>query len=96
MPKFIIERDVPGASKLTEAELREASLKSLDALRTLGPEIQWIHSFITDDKIYCIYFSPDESLIVEHGRLAGLPVDRVEAVRRLVDPTNFERQAPTP
>jgi hypothetical protein len=89
MPKFIIERTVPGASKLTDAEIRDASLKSLEALRTLGPEIQWIHSFITDDKIYCIYFSPDERLIVEHGRLIGLPVDRVEAVRRMVDPSNY-------
>jgi hypothetical protein len=90
MPKFIIERNLPGAAKMTDAEIREASMKSLDALRKLGPEIQWIHSFITDDKIYCIYFSPDESLIEEHGRLAGLPVDRVEAVRRLLDPVNFQ------
>ena len=90
MPKFIIERTVAGASKLTDAEIRESSLKSLEALRKLGPEIQWIHSFITDDKIYCIYFSPDESLIVEHGRMVGLPVDRVEAVRRLVDPANYQ------
>jgi hypothetical protein len=89
MPKFIIERTVPGASKMTDVELREASLKSLEALRKLGPEIQWIHSYITDDKIYCIYYSPDETLIVEHGRMIGLPVDRVEAVRRLVDPANF-------
>lgn len=93
MPKFIIERTLPGASKLTDAEIRESSLKSLEALRTLGPEIQWIHSFITDDKIYCIYFSPDETLIFEHGRMAGLPVDRVEAVRRLVDPANFQNES---
>lgn len=90
MPKFIIERNLPGAAKMTDAEIREASMKSLDALRKLGPEIQWIHSFITDDKIYCIYFSPDETLIEEHGRLAGLPVDRVAAVRRLLDPVNFQ------
>ena len=90
MPKFVIEREMPGVSKLSEAEIREASLKSLQALRELGPEIQWIHSFITDDKIYCIYWSPDETLIREHGRIAGFPVDRVAAVRRLVDPSNFE------
>jgi hypothetical protein len=90
MPKFVIERNVPGASRMTDAELREASLKSLEALRQLGPEIQWIHSFICDDKIYCIYFSPDETLIQQHGRMIGLPVDRVEAVRRLVDPANFQ------
>jgi hypothetical protein len=93
MPKFIIERTVPGASRLTDAEVREASFKSLAALRQLGPEIQWIHSFITDDKIYCIYFSPDETLIVEHGRMVGLPVDRIEAVSRLVDPANFREEA---
>lgn len=97
MPKFIIERNLPGASKLTGAEIREASLKSLEALRRLGPEIQWIHSFITDDKIYCIYFSPDETLIEEHGRMVGLPVDRIEAVRRLVDPANFQTEgSPAP
>jgi len=90
MPKFVIEREIPGASKLSEDELREASLKSIEVLRQLGPEIQWIHSFITDDKIYCIYWAPDETLIREHGRIAGFPVDRVAAVRRLVDPANFE------
>jgi hypothetical protein len=95
MPKFIIERNLPGASRMSDAEVREASLKSLEALRKLGPEIQWLLSFITDDKIYCIYFSPDERLIREHGQLAGLPVDRVEAVRRLLDPVNYEPQ-PSP
>jgi hypothetical protein len=93
MPKFIIERNVPGASKLTDAEIREASLKSLEALRELGPEIQWIQSFICDDKIYCIYFSPDETLIREHGLMVGVPVDRIEAVRRLVDPASFQEPA---
>ena len=90
MPKFVIERNLPGASKMTDAEIRASSLKSLEALRQLGPEIQWIHSFVCDDKIYCIYFSPDERLIQQHGRLTGLPVDRVEAVRRLLDPSNFQ------
>jgi len=90
MPKFIIEREIPGASNMTEAEIREASLKSLEVLRELGPEIQWIQSFVTDDKIYCIYFAPDADLIYEHGRKGGFPVSRVEAVRRLVDPANFQ------
>lgn len=89
MPKFVIEREVPGAGRLTDAEIREASLKSLEALRQLGPEIQWIQSYVTDDKIYCIYYSPDEIGIREHARLAGIPVDRVAAVRRLLDPANF-------
>lgn len=90
MPKFVIERHVPGASRLTESELRAASMKSLDVLSELGPGIQWIHSFITDDKIYCIYYAPDESLIEEHARLAGLACDRVSAVRRLLDPANYQ------
>jgi hypothetical protein len=89
MPKFVIERHFPGASKLTDEEVRAASLRSIEALKELGSDIQWIHSFLTDDKIYCIYFAPDESLIVEHGRKAGLPVDRVSAVRRLLDPVNY-------
>jgi Nickel responsive protein SCO4226-like len=89
VPKFVIEREVPGAGSLTDAEIREASLKSLEALRQLGPEIQWIHSYVTDDKIYCIYYSPDEDAIREHGRLAGAPGGRFAAVRRLLDPANY-------
>ena len=90
MPKFVIERNVPGVSAWTDAQIKESSLKSLEALRQLGPEIQWIHSFVCDDKIYCIYFAPDETLIQRHGQLSDLPVDRVEAVRRLIDPANFQ------
>ena len=90
MPRFVIERNVPGASKMTDAQVREASLKSLEVLEQLGPGILWINSFVTDDKIYCIYFAPDEGMIREHGHLAGVPVDRVAEVRRLVDPTNYE------
>jgi hypothetical protein len=90
MPKFIIEREIENASKLTADEIREKSLRSLEVLRQLGPEIQWVQSFVTDDKIYCIYFAPNESLIWEHGRLAGARVDRVAAVRRLLDPANYQ------
>ncbi len=90
MPKFVIERNVPGASKMTEEQLREASLKSLEVLKELGPTIQWIHSFVTDDKIYCIYYAPDESLIWKHAQETGIPIDRIAAVRRLVDPSNFQ------
>jgi hypothetical protein len=92
MPKFVIEREFPGASRLSEAEIREGSLKSLEVLRKLGPEIQWLHSFVADDKIYCIYYAPDESLIREHARLTGLPVSRIEAVRRLIEPSAFGTQ----
>jgi uncharacterized protein DUF4242 len=90
MPKYVIERDVPGAGKRSEAEIREAVARSLEALKKLGPEIRWIQSWVTDDKIYCMYYAPDESLILEHARLAGARVDRVAAVRRLIDPANFE------
>jgi hypothetical protein len=90
MPKFVIEREIPGASKLTESQIREASLKSLAALKQLGPGIQWITSYVTDDKIYCIYWAPDDAAVREHAQLAGLPADRISAVRKLVDPANFE------
>ena len=90
MPKFVIEREIPGSSKLTEAQIREELLKSLEILRQLGPEIQWIQSYVTDDKIYCIYFAPDDTLILEHARRGGYPADRVSAVRRMLDPTNFQ------
>ncbi len=90
MPKFVIEREMPGASKRSEAEIREAVSKSLEALKKLGPEIRWIQSWITDDKIDCMYYAPDESMIREHARLIGARVDRVAAVRRLVDPSNIE------
>ena len=84
MPQFVIERDIPGAGRLSREELEATTRKSLEVLKDLGPEIQWIHSFVTDDKIYCIYFSPDETLIREHARRAGIPVDRVSAVRNLL------------
>jgi hypothetical protein len=90
VPKYVIEREWPGVSKMTDAELREASLRSLDVLRNLGPEIRWIHSYVTDDKLYCIYYAPDESLIREHARLLGVPVNRISAVRRLLDASDLE------
>jgi hypothetical protein len=90
MPQFVIEREIPNASQLTEADIRDTSMRSLDVLRQLGTDIQWIQSFVTNDKIYCIYYSPDEELIREHGRRSGLPVDRIAAVRRLIAPSDFE------
>jgi hypothetical protein len=89
MPKFVIERELPGAGRLSESEIREASLRSLEVLNELGPEIQWIHSYVTDDKIYCIYYAPDEAVVRDHAKRAGLPADRVSAVRKLLDPSNF-------
>jgi hypothetical protein len=89
MPKYVIERELPEAGTLSEDELREMSLSSIRALAQLGPKIQWIHSFVTDHKVYCVYVAADEETIREHARLAGIPVDRVAAVRRLLDPTNY-------
>jgi len=82
----VIERDVPGAGALTEGEIRELSLQSLKILKEMGPKIQWLHSYVTEDKVYCVYLAPDEDTIREHARRAGLPADRVAAVRRLIDP----------
>ena len=89
MPQFVIEREIAGASKLTDAKIQETSLSSLRALKELGREIRWVHSFVTDDKIYCIYFAPDEAMIRKHGEISGIRVDRVSAVRRLVDPAAY-------
>ena len=86
MPKYVIERDVPGAGNLTDAQLKEISQKSVGVLKGMGPEIQWLHSYVTGDKIYCVYLAPDEETIREHGRRGGFPVNRVAAVRRMIDP----------
>jgi hypothetical protein len=90
MPQFVIEREVPGAGALSEAQIREISLRSLQALKDIGPQIQWLHSYVTEDKVYCVYLAPDEDTIREHGRRAGIPVDRIAAVRRLIDPARLE------
>ena len=90
MPQFVIERQVPGAGKLSESEIRELSMRSLDALREMGPQIQWLHSYVTEDKVYCVYLAADENSIREHARRVGIPADRVSAVRRLIDPVNLQ------
>lgn len=90
MPKFVIEREIPGVGNMTDAEIREASRRSIAALRSLGPEIQWLQSYVTGDKIYCVYLAPDEVTIREHAKRAGIPANRVSAVRRLIDPTSAE------
>jgi hypothetical protein len=89
MPKYVIEREVPGAGALSDEQLQEISLRSIQALGELGPKIQWIHSYVTDNKVYCIYLAPDEETICEHARRVGLPADRIAAVRRLLDPINY-------
>jgi hypothetical protein len=86
--QFVIERELPGAGTLSETQIREISVRSLQALKAMGPRIQWLHSYVTEDKVYCVYLAPDEDTIREHARRAGIPADRVSAVRRLVDPAN--------
>ena len=90
MPKFFIEREVAGVGNLSDAQLREISQKSVAVLREMGREIQWLHSYVTGDKVYCVYLAPDEATIYEHARRTGLPANRVSAVRRLIDPTTAE------
>jgi hypothetical protein len=90
MAEYVIEREVPGAGSLSEDEIREVSLRSLAVLKDLGTSVQWLHSYVTDDKIYCVYFARDEEKIREHARRAGLPVNRVSAVRRLLNPEQFQ------
>jgi hypothetical protein len=90
MPQFVIEREIPGAGNLSDAQLRETSLKSISVLKGMGQQIQWLHSYVTGDKIYCVYLAPDEATIQEHARRVGLPANRVSAVRRLLDPVNAQ------
>lgn len=90
MPKFVIEREIPGLGKLSDAELRDVSRKSRNVLTEMGPEIQWLHSYVTGDKLYCVYLAPDEDTIREHARRGGFPANRISAVRRLIDPTTAE------
>lgn len=86
MPQFVIERDIPGVGALSEEQIREVSLRSLQTLQEMGPQIQWLHSYVTEDKMYCVYLAPDENTIREHARRTGVPANRVAAVRRLIDP----------
>jgi hypothetical protein len=91
MPQFVIEREIAGAGSLTEDQIREVSLQSLATLREMGPHIQWLHSYVTEDKVYCVYLAPDEETIREHARKSGIRADRVSAVRRLIDPSAFKQ-----
>lgn len=88
MQQFVIERDIPGAGSLSETELREISLRSLDTLKDMGPQIQWLHSYVTEDKVYCVYLAADADMIMEHARRSKIPANRVAAVRRLIDPNH--------
>ncbi len=90
MPKFVIEREMPGIGSASVAELQGASQQSCNTLLQLGPQIQWVESFVTDDKVYCVYIAPDEAMVREHAQQAGLPANRVSQVRTKIDPTTAE------
>jgi Protein of unknown function (DUF4242) len=90
MPKYVIERDIPGAGKLTAEQLNGISQKSCSVLKALGPQIQWVESYVTDDKIYCVYIAPNEALVREHAKQGGFPANRVSEIRRMIDPTTAE------
>ena len=90
MPQYVIERHIPGVHQLSDDQMREVSLKSIESLGQLGPQIQWLHSYVTEDKIYCVYLAPDEATVQEHARRTGIPANRISAVRRLLDPVNIK------
>jgi hypothetical protein len=90
MPKYVIERIVPGASKMSAEELKGMSHRSCNVLNQLGPQIQWIHSYVTDNKIYCIYVAPNEEMVREHARIGGFPASLVSVVKTIIDPTTSE------
>ena len=89
MHQYVIERDMPGAGALTDQQIHDVSVRSLDVLNGLGPHIQWLHSYVSDDRIYCVYLAADEDLIREHARQLGVPASRISAVRRLIDPKKY-------
>jgi len=93
MPKYVIEREIPGAGQLSSAELRAISQKSCEVLQALGPDIQWVQSYVTGDKIYCVYIAPDADLIREHARCGGFPANSISEVRTMIDPTTAEAVA---
>ncbi len=90
MPRFVIEREIPGAGNLSPQELQGISQKSCSVLRELGPEVQWVHSYVTDDKVYCVYVAPDEEAIRQHAAQGGFPANRISRVRSVIDPTTAE------
>ncbi len=90
MPKYVIEREIPGAGKLTAAELKAISQKSCGVLNKMGPQIQWLESYVTDDKVYCIYRAPNAEAVREHARLGGFPANRVSEVKQVIDPSTAE------
>ncbi len=90
MPKFVIEREIPGIGGKSPEQLKAISQKSCGVLRDMGPQIQWLHSYVTDDKMYCVYIAPDEETVRRHAELGGFPANRISQVRTVIDPTTSE------
>jgi hypothetical protein len=90
MPKFVIEREIPNAGKLSTQELQGISQTSCGVLRNLGPQIQWVQSYVTDNKIYCVYIAPDEQMIRKHAEMGGFPANKISQIRAVIDPTTAE------
>jgi hypothetical protein len=95
MPKYVIERELPGAGDLSASDFQAISQKSCDVLRAMGPEIQWVESYVTGDKVYCVYIAPNESMIREHAKRGGFPANRISEVKRMIDPTTSEIETKT-
>jgi Protein of unknown function (DUF4242) len=93
MPKYVIEREIPNAGKLSQSELHGISQKSCGVLRNLGPQIQWVQSYITDDKVYCVYIAPNEEMVREHAKQGGFPANRISEVKTVIDPTTAEAKS---
>ena len=93
MPQYVIERELPGAGSLSPADLRSISQKSCGVLRELGPDVQWVHSYVTEDRIYCVYRAPNEELVRRHAEQGGFPANRISEVRAVIDPTTAEPAA---
>ena len=91
MPKYVIEREIPNAGKLSKDELQAISQKSCGVVRNLGPQIQWLQSYVTGDKLYCVYIAPNEKMVREHAEQGGFPANRISEVKSIIDPTTAER-----
>jgi hypothetical protein len=90
MPKYVIEREIPGAGKISAQDMQAISQKSCSVLKELGPQIQWVESYVTDDKIYCVYIAPNKEMVLEHAKRGGFPANSVAEVIRIIDPTTAE------
>jgi cell division inhibitor SulA len=93
MPKFLIEREIPGAGSLSQPELQSISQTSCSVLQKIGPQIQWLQSYVTGDKIYCVYIAPNEEMVREHARQGGFPANRISEIKSIIDPTTAEQKS---